>query len=137
MSTWTTRRSAGWDALPWRPDVFTDSFVDAGETLALSGVSFGALVAAQRGNPAGHAGGLVAGDLPRLPADPSQPDTRVLAQDLASGDVAYEVVGRLPQIPRSGTKGVLVDLASLVTGPSGSPAPDVVRRVAGRRRPRP
>ena len=111
-----------WDALPWRPDAFTDSFVDAGDTLALSGVSFGVPVAAQRGTRPVMPAALVAGDLPPLPADPSQPDTRVLAQDLATDDVAYEVVGRLPQIPRSGTKGVLVDLASLVTGPSGSPA---------------
>ena len=96
--------------------------MDAGPTLKVSGTSFGVPVTAQRQDRPVVPVALWTGNLPELPATPSRVGTHVLAQDLGTGDAAFRIVGAVPQIPRSGTKGVLVDLAALETGPSGSPA---------------
>ena len=111
-----------WESLPWRADAFDDSFVDAGPTLKLSGTSFGVPVAAQRQNRPVVPVALWTGNLPKLPFSPSRQGTHVSAQDVGTGDVAFKIVGEVPQIPRSGTRGVLVDLAAVVTGPSAAPA---------------
>ena len=111
-----------WESLPWRPDAFDDAFVDAGPTLKVSGTSFGVPVTAQRQDRPVVPVALWTGNLPELPATPSRVGAHVLAQDIGTGDAAFRIVGEVPQVPRSGTKGVLVDLAALVTGPSGSPA---------------
>jgi putative ABC transport system permease protein len=62
------------------------------------------------------------GGLTPLPTSPFQAGLRVSAPDLAAGDSAFNVAGRLPQVPRSGGRGVLVDLGATATGPSVSPA---------------
>ena len=96
--------------------------MDAGPTLKLSGTSFGVPVAAQRQNRPVVPVALWTGNLPELPFSPSRQGTHVSAQDVGTGDVAFKIVGEVPQIPRSGTRGVLVDLAAVVTGPSAAPA---------------
>jgi predicted lysophospholipase L1 biosynthesis ABC-type transport system permease subunit len=50
------------------------------------------------------------------------PSGKVVALDLTAGDLAYRVRDRLPQVPRSGPRGVLVDLSAVAAGPSAAPA---------------
>ena len=133
-----------WQALPWRPDVAGDSDVEAGSPLTLAGTSYGTPLAAQRGSHPVNPRALVAGSVSALPAVPALPGRHVSASDLSSGDAAYSVLGRLPVVPRSGGRGVLVDLAALATGPSLAPglstydvwlaADDPAREAALRRR---
>ncbi len=111
-----------WEALPWRADAVDDAFVDAGPTLKLRGTSFGVPVAAQRQDRPVVPAALWTGNLPELPFTPSRVGPHVLAQDVGTGDVAVKIVGEVPRIPRSGSRGVLVDLAAVVTGPSAAPA---------------
>ncbi len=111
-----------WESLPWRADASDDAVVAAGPTLKLSGTSFGVPVAAQRQDRPVVPVALWTGNLPELPFARSRAGTHVLAQDPGTGDVAFKIVGRLPQVPRSGTRGLLVDLAAVVTGPSAAPA---------------
>jgi predicted lysophospholipase L1 biosynthesis ABC-type transport system permease subunit len=46
----------------------------------------------------------------------------VAAPDLDGSERGYAVAGRLQQVPRTGGRGVLTNLAALVTGPSVAPA---------------
>jgi hypothetical protein len=116
-----TEATDAWQAVPWQIGV-ADTAVSADTDLHLFGTSFGTPLVAQRGDHPVTPVALVAGDVPDLPPTPSRPGRFVTAQDLGTGDTAYAVTGRLPQVPRSGPRGVLVDLAALVTGPAAAPA---------------
>jgi hypothetical protein len=85
-------------------------------------VSYGVPVSVQRGDVPVTPPALVAGQVTEMAKDPNAKGTRVIAPDLTAGDLAYTVVGRLPQVPRSGPRGVVVDLAAVVDGPSTAPA---------------
>ncbi len=109
-----------WQALPWRPDFFGEAFVSEGPSLHVEGDSFGTPLVAQRGTHPVNPPALVAGEVPSLANLPGLPRLAT-ASDLQASDIAYAVRGRLPQVPRTGGRGVLVDLEALAAGPSLAP----------------
>lgn len=111
-----------WQPVPWRPETPITGVVDPGPALSFTDDSFGVTVSVQRGDVPVTPPALRTGAVPDMLGDDPRPGTRVLAPDLAAGDLAYGVVGRLRQIPRSGPRGVLVDLAAVAAGPSTTPA---------------
>ena len=110
-----------WESLPWRADAFDDAFVTPGKNLRIVGTSFGTPLTAQRADRPVNPAVLRAGNVPPLPGDANRKGLFVLAPDLSAADTAYVAAGRVPQIPRSGGRGVLVDLATVATGPSATP----------------
>ena len=117
-----TEGADAWQAVPTRLDMPNVSAVFEGQTLHLGGTSFGTPMVAQRGDHPVHPVALLAGDVPRLPPVPGRAGLFVTGKDLGIGETAYAVAGRLPRVPRSGGRGVLVDLAALVAGQSAAPA---------------
>jgi hypothetical protein len=111
-----------WLPTPWRAVVPADGAVQPGPTLRFFDVSYGVPVTVQRGDVLVNPPALVAGRVTRLADNPNVATSRVVAADLTTGDRAYDVAGRLPQVPRSGPRGVLVDLEAVLAGPSAAPA---------------
>jgi hypothetical protein len=111
----------------WQPRPFDlnnpgGDVVRPGKTLSFVGDSFGTPVIAQRGDKPVSPVAIRTGGLTPLPVNPFIEGARVSAPDLAAGDSAFNVAGHLPQVPRAGGRGVLVDLGATATGPSISPA---------------
>jgi predicted lysophospholipase L1 biosynthesis ABC-type transport system permease subunit len=96
--------------------------VQPGPTLRFFDVSYGVPVTVQRGDVLVNPPALVSGEVTEIADDPNVDATRVVAADLTTADLAYDVAGRLPQVPRSGPRGVLVDLETVLAGPSAAPA---------------
>lgn len=117
-----TAEAGAWSVLPFQANLPPSGSVAAGDSLSFADESFGNAVSVQRGDVAAEPRALIAGAIPRLPKAPGVPSDRVVAPDLEAGDLAYEVRGELPLVPRSGPRGLLVDLAGVVSGPSAAPA---------------
>jgi putative ABC transport system permease protein len=117
-----TTEEGAWSVLPFQANLPSTGVLAPGPTLAFADDSFGTPVSAQRGDVAAEPSALVAGDIPELPSAPGVPSGKVVALDLTAGDLAYRVRDRLPQVPRSGPRGVLVDLSAVAAGPSAAPA---------------
>jgi putative ABC transport system permease protein len=117
-----TSEADAWSVLPFQANLPPSGSVAVGDSLSFADESFGNAVSVQRGDVAAQPRALIAGDIPRTPQAPGVPSEEVVAPDLEAGDLAYRVVGELPLVPRSGPRGLLVDLAGVVTGPSAAPA---------------
>ena len=117
-----TTEPDGWSVLPYQTNLPPSGSVAVGDSLSFADESFGQPVSVQRGDVAAMPRALIAGSIPRVPSAPGVPSDKVVAPDLAAGDLAYDVSGKLPLVPRSGPRGLLVDLAGVVTGPSAAPA---------------
>jgi len=115
-------QEGSWQAVPAPGSATSDAAVVAGDTITFSGRSFGPPLAVQRGDRPAFVTAITAGRL----AQPTtftgaRSEAQVLSPDLTGSEVVYELVGRVPQVPRSGTRGVLVDLAAVLAGPSAAP----------------
>ena len=117
-----TGEEGAWSVLPFQANLPSTGNVLPGPTLEFADESFGTPVSVQRGDTAVEPSALVAGSIPELPSAPGVPSGRVVALDLTAADLPYWVRGTLPQIPRSGPRGVLVDLSAVASGPSAAPA---------------
>jgi hypothetical protein len=117
-----TEADGGWQPTAYRPGQSATGAVRPGPQLFFTDVSYGVTVSVQRGDSPVTPPALVAGDVTEMADDPNLEGTRVIAANLAAGDHAYTVVGRLPQVPRNGPRGVVVDLEAVVDGPSTAPA---------------
>jgi hypothetical protein len=107
-----------WLPLPLPGDASGDASVVEGPALVFGGNSYGPPLAVQRGDRPTVANVITAGNLPKpLSTNGRTPDGAVVGPDLQGGQVAFQAVGSVPQIPRSGTRALLVDLAGVVTGP--------------------
>ena len=117
-----TGEEDAWAVLPFQANLAASGSVAVGDTLFWADESFGNAVSVQRGDVALEPRALIAGAIPRIPQAPGVPSDEVVAPDLEAGDTAYDVMGELPLVPRSGPRGLLVDLAGVVSGPSAAPA---------------
>ena len=118
-----TTEEGAWSVLPFQANLPSTGNLLPGPTLSFADESFGTPISVQRGDVAADPRALIAGDIPRTPAAPGVPDDKVVALDLTASDQAYQIVGHeLAQVPRSGSRGVLVDLAGMLAGPSAAPA---------------
>jgi hypothetical protein len=107
-----------WQPLPLPGDAFGDASVVAGPALVFGGRSYGPPLTVQRGDRPTIANVITAGSLPKpLSTTGISPVGAVVGPDLLGGQVVFQVVGTVPQIPRAGTRALLVDLAGVVTGP--------------------
>ena len=110
--------SDAWQPLPLPGDAFGDASVVPGPALVFGGHSYGPPLTVQRGDRPTVANAITAGNLPKPQfANGITPVGSVVAPDLMGGQVVFQVVGTVPQIPRAGTRALIVDLASVVTGP--------------------
>ena len=116
-------QEGSWQAVPSPGSATSDAVVVAGDAITISGRSFGPPLAAQRGDRPAFVTAITAGRL-ALPTTFTgvRSAAQVLSPDLSGSEVVYELVGRVPQVPRSGTRGVLVDLAAVLAGPSAAAA---------------
>ncbi len=111
-----------WQPLPWRPSIGDDgTVVRTGDALHVSGTSFGTPVSVQHAHHPVHPVALRAGNVSRVLDGRPGRGVLVTAPDLRAGDAAFAVDSRIRQVPRSGGRGVLVDLAALAGGPSAAP----------------
>jgi putative ABC transport system permease protein len=117
-----TPEEGAWSVLPFQANLPSTGSVNPGRTLDFADESFGTPVSVQRGDVSAEPSALIAGDIPELPSAPGVPSGKVVALDLTARDLAYWVRDRLPQVPRSGPRGVLVDLSAVAAGPSAAPA---------------
>ena len=117
-----TTEEGAWSVVPFQANLPSTGNVLAGDSLSFADESFGTPVSAQRGDTATEPSALVAGSLPRLPTTPGVPGDKVIALDLTASDLAFWVRDTVPRVPRSGPRGVLVDLSALAAGPSAAPA---------------
>jgi putative ABC transport system permease protein len=108
----------GWQPLPLPGDAFGDASVLPGPALVFGGNSYGPPLTVQRADRPTLANAITAGDLPKpLSTNGITPVGSVVGPDLLGGQVVFQVVGTVPQIPRAGTRALLVDLAGVATGP--------------------
>jgi hypothetical protein len=113
-----TNTSDGWQPLPLPGDAFGDASVLPGSALVFGADSYGPPITVQRGDRPTLATAITAGSLPKpLSTNGISPGGSVVGPDLLGGQVVFNVVGKVPQIPRAGTRALLVDLAGVVTGP--------------------
>ena len=118
-----TTEEGAWSVLPFQVGLPPTGSLRPGPALEFAGESAGNPVSVQRGDVAAEPTALIAGDIPRVPTAPGVPGAKVVALDLTAGDRAYRIVGHdLAQVPRSGPRGVLVDLSAIADGPSAAPA---------------
>lgn len=94
---------------------FTSAVVRPGPPLTIVDRESYATLEVRRGDVPALTPALMAGSLSRMfrgrPGDPASPR---VAPDLSGGEHFYRVVGRLAQVPRSGPRGVITDLRSLI-----------------------
>jgi hypothetical protein len=113
-----TETPDAWQPQPLPGDAFGDASVLPGAALVFGGLSYGPPLTVQRGDRPTVATAITAGNLPRpLSTNGISPVGSVVGPDLLGGQVAYQMVGTIPQVPRSGTRVLLVDLDGVVTGP--------------------
>jgi putative ABC transport system permease protein len=97
----------------WQPVANEDSdlpTVDPTHPISFTETTFGSFLEVQRGDLPVAAPALIAGDVLDREFGPTFPDPPALAPDLTGIEASYDVAGRLTQVPRTGAKGVLVDL---------------------------
>lgn len=87
--------------------------VDVNHPLNFLGSSYGSSITVQRGDVPVSPPVLTVGDVQARPDVPGSPLVIATAPDLDGADAAYTVSGRLRLVPRSGARGVLVDLGAL------------------------
>lgn len=119
-----TEDQGAWQSVPWYANGEVTGLVSPGAGLNFRDESYGVPATVQHGDVPVFPPALTAGQVPEVPRTPgSGPGPqRVVSSDLTAGDLSYRVMGTLPQVPRSGPRGVLVDLAAVVAGPSVAPA---------------
>ena len=87
--------------------------VDPSHPISFTANTFGSFLAVQRGDVPVTSPALVAGDVLDREFGPTFPDPPALAPDLTGIEVRYDVAGHITQVPRTGAKGVLVNLAAI------------------------
>jgi hypothetical protein len=87
-----------------------DVTVDPKHPISFTANTFGSSMAVQRGDVPVTVPALITGDVLDREFGPTFPDPPALAPALTGITARYDVAGRLPQVPRTGTKGVLVNL---------------------------
>jgi hypothetical protein len=99
---------------------FNSAKVDPGPPLTISDRESYASLDVRRGDVPALTPALMAGSLSKaFRGGPGGPAPPRVAPDLSGGEHFYKVVGRLVQIPRSGPRGVLTDLRSLIAASPG------------------
>jgi putative ABC transport system permease protein len=97
----------------WQPilnDAGDEVTVDPTHPISFTGNTFGSFMAVQRGDLPVSSPALIAGDVLDREFGPTFPDPPALAPDLTGIETSYSVGGRITQVPRTGAKGVLVNL---------------------------
>jgi putative ABC transport system permease protein len=93
--------------------------VDPKRPLSFSGSTFGSSFEVQRGDVPVNPPALVAGDVLDNGGDPTNPEPVAVAPDLSGVEATYTPADRIVQVPRTGPRGVLVNLSLLdKTGPA-------------------
>lgn len=87
--------------------------VDATHPISFTANTFGGFMGVQRGDVPVTLPALIAGNVLDREFGPTFPDPPALAPDLTGVEARYAVAGRITQVPRTGAKGVLVELAAL------------------------
>ena len=87
-----------------------EATVDWRHPISFSEMTFGSSLTVQRGDLPITAPALIAGDVLERGPDPTFPDPPADAPDVTGVEARYKVAGHLTAIPRTGTKGVLVNL---------------------------
>jgi hypothetical protein len=100
--------TAAWQPVP--NDNGDEVTVDPAHPISFKAETFGSFLAVQRGDVPVTAPALIAGDVLDREFGPTFPDPPALAPDLTGLEASYDVAGRLTQVPRTGAKGVLVNL---------------------------
>jgi putative ABC transport system permease protein len=100
--------AATWQAVP--NDNGDEVTVDPEHPISFTAETFGSFLAVQRGDVPVTVPALIAGDVLDREFGPTFPDPPALAPDLTGVEATYDVAGRVAQVPRTGAKGVLVNL---------------------------
>jgi hypothetical protein len=100
--------AASWQSVP--NDNGDEVTVDPEHPISFTAETFGSFLALQRGDVPVTAPALIAGDVLDREFGPTFPDPPALAPDLTGVEATYDVAGRLTEVPRTGAKGVLVNL---------------------------
>jgi hypothetical protein len=111
------------DENAWQPaaDQFGDTFtgLDTRHPLFFSGTTFGDTLAVQRGDVPVLPPVIAVGNVLQPVRGPQVGPRQAQAPDLSGNSQLYATTSRLAQVPRSGSRGVLVDLA--LTAPTAGP----------------
>jgi hypothetical protein len=99
---------AAWQPVP--NDNGDEVAVDAKHPISFTAETFGSFLAVQRGDVPVTTHALIAGDVLDHQFGPTFPDPPALAPDVTGVEASYDVAGRITQVPRTGAKGVLVNL---------------------------
>jgi hypothetical protein len=89
--------------------------VDPQHPISFAETTFGSSLQVQRGDLPVTAPALIAGNVLDPRRSPAYPNPPALSPDVNGVEASYQVAGRVSQIPRAGTKGVLVNLALVDT----------------------
>jgi putative ABC transport system permease protein len=103
--------AASWQ--PVRNEDGDEVTVDPTHPISFTATTFGSFLAVQRGDMPVTSPALVAGDVLDREFGPSFPDSPALAPDVTGIEVRYDVASRITQVPRTGAKGVLVNLTAI------------------------